>query len=327
MENELNEYRIFCGKQFTNETIINQICQLFLNNYENYHYDKFHTKNGILELLSDKQFDCTILVNNQDIVCGFAGFYANKPANSNLTEILLAHLLVSNDNRGKGLGSILEDHRLKMIQKTPGQKVIYASCVEKPFASIFMKLKRGFKITGIRYHYRPGTFERENSIVLTYKYCQQNEIVIESPTTMTQRIINLGNPSIKMKQQTKKKNKHLIYYNYDTKLKRLIGHITEDSVTDERECCELTENFLDQIKNCESYIGLRVSPTIGGFKHLDKLLLSHLYYPVSYIPCINGGSGILEYQYLPLGVNSLLTDTTISTIGRGFLKNICKTNN
>ena len=305
---------IFYEKKHIRRYMIGQIIELFAANYGKYHYERLRTYDGMVSLIRNTQFDCVFIIE-EGKVCGFAGYYVKTELYYGIKEILLPHLLIDINSRGKGYGNLLEDIRLKMIQKLGGDKLIYASCVEKPYNSVKMKQHRGFFTGGFRYHYRHGKYTRENAVIMIYTGNLQQEIFIETSHVFTERLLKIGNSKVKFKECESDDRKHLIEIEENEQLGRRICHVLNLS-----EGIVLDEKCLNKVKSEEDYVGVYVCPSIDGFKHIDNLLVSNSFFPLSYIPYLKGGYGILEYQYLPDGILGLLKDEEISQAGRELIK-------
>ena len=312
---------IIGGKRYINMELIDQIVNLFKCNYNQYHYEAFQSKGGIINLFSDRQFECLILYE-QGKVLGFAGYYIKNYFSSNILEILLAHLLVDENYRGKGYGSLLEKYRLELIEKIKKPKVIYASCVENPRNSIQSKIKRNFYMGGFRYQYRPGKFERTNSVVMIYTGGLHKKICIECPSNLTQKVMKIGNPEIYFKDAIWN-NSYTIKKINEQKLGRIVCHI----FSNDRKGEKIDDYFLKILEqNKEKYIAVYLSPAIQGFKYIDKILINNSFYPLSYIPYIGDGAGIIEYQYVEMGIKGILKDHKISNFAKEYLDNLINLN-
>lgn len=307
------------GKDKLDDKMIGQINELFLSNYKKYHYDSLINYNGLRKLLSDATFDCVLLVE-EDKVCGFAGFYLKSKENDVIQQYLLAHLLVDATSRGKGYGKLLEDSRLEVIENIKREKVIYASCVEKPMNSINMKLGRGFFISGFRYRYRNGSGQRENALVLTKVKKKENIICrISTQSEMTKRILKAGNDSIEFVDNYNDKSLgcYNVVVNRDENSNRTIYEVEYN-----QKGHLLSELVFEDNESSRGYTSIYVRPSIVGFCKVDEYLIQHYFYPICYLPYVYDYYGVLEYQYLPDGINKVIMDKNVSSEGRNFLKYI-----
>lgn len=307
------------GKDKLDDKMIEQVNELFLSNYEKYHYNNLINYNGLRKLLSDTTFDCVLLVE-EDKVCGFAGFYLKSKENDTIQQYLLAHLLVDVASRGKGYGKLLEDSRLDIIENIKREKVIYASCVEKPMNSINMKLGRGFFISGFRYRYRKGGGQRENSLVLTKVKKEKNIICrISTQSDMTKRILKVGNDSIEFgdKYNDKSLDCYNMVVNRDNNSDRTVCEIDYN-----KEGNLLSKLISENNKSSKGYTSIYVRPSIVGFCKVDEYLIQHNFYPICYLPYVYDYYGVLEYQYLPDGIDKVILDKNVSSEGKNFLKYI-----
>lgn len=307
---------IICDKNYIKEKRIKQIIELFASNYGKYHYEQFQSYEGIINLLLDKQFEC-IIIEDDNRILGFGGYYIKFEQKDIVKEISLAHLLVDYNFRGNGYGTLIEEVRQKMIQKIEGDKVIYASCVENPRNSIQMKLDRNYYVGGFRYCYRPGKNMRNNAVVLIYSKCIRHEIYIEKPNNITQRIIRNGNPDIKFKD-----SKFYNYYKIKIKNDKMLGRCICNVLNICDKGIRINSHFLNQLKFNSEYVVIYIKPDIDGFSNIDKTLLENSFFPLCYIPYINEGVGILEYQYIKSGIKGLYKDNTISFEAKKFLENL-----
>lgn len=335
---------IIYGKNNLQETMYNKINRLFLMNYHNYHYTKLTCIDGIQSLLLDPSFDCVCICEGSDIL-GFAGFYEETEDSSCIRVFKLAHLLVDANSRGRGLGTLLEDNRFLMVKKMKGEKIIYASCVENPRNSIYMKLNRGFSICGFKYHYRSSDVKRGNSLMLVNSEGVNNKEVSISMTIpisrMTQKVIAKGNHNMAFinsdscgNQLSKNEYRTVceitgsarVQYKAqitnDKSLGRYISRIKAVSILD-KEIAQQEETFGIQSDDVrDGYASVVVNPGIEGFSMLDNCLIQNRFYPVTYIPYINDYYGEVEYQYLPGGIKTILDDEEVSEEGKQFLREI-----
>lgn len=343
---------VIYGKNNLKETMLKQINDLFLMNYKDYHYTKLTNIVGIHKLLSDEAFNC-ICICEESKVIGFAGFYEETRNSSSVKLFKLAHLLVDSNNRGRGLGTLLEDNRFLMVNNLKGNKVLYASCVENPRNSIYMKLNRGFFVNGFKYHYRNADMKRGNSIILvksdTVTDAKRVVINIENPiSTMTRKLMTRANPNIEFvsdnnitsnQLDTASSNKGLVDcrengnvgFQYKTSVvnDKFLGRIISRVEAMDLSLSDLAISWTDTfgiIPNvgAENYASVIVCPNIGGFSRLDNYLIQNKFYPVAYIPYINDYYGELEYQYLPEGVNKILEDEMVSGEGKQFVSEIAQ---
>lgn len=345
---------VIYGKNALEDTMLDQINDLFLMNYKNYHYTKLTNIEGIHKLLSDEAFNCVCICEESRVI-GFAGFYEKTRDSSPVKLYKLAHLLVDTNNRGRGLGTLLEDNRFLMVNKLEGNKVIYASCVENPRNSICMKLNRGFFVNGFKYHYRNADMKRGNSLILVNSVAVINakSVAISMVNPMTTRIIAKGNPNVEFIGDNNTAYNQLgtiSSYNCDLvacqeignngvqykttvindkSLGRTISRIEESVGLSGRDNVIPRMDTLGIIPNAgvEDYYSVIVSPNINGFSMLDTYLIQNKFYPVSYIPYINDYFGELEYLYLPEGVNKILKDEAVSDEGKRFVSEIAQINN
>lgn len=314
--------KVFMNKKLINEKIIRQIAALFCENYESYHYENLCTYGGVLELISNKYFNCVYIMDGNNL-CGFAGYYLRQQYN-NVKEFTLAHLLVDRIYRGNGYGSILENSRLKVIQQISDNKVIWASCVEKPYNSIQMKADRGFYVGGIRYNYRPRQGLRDNAVVMINASGLNHEICIEPLHAATDKLIRLGNPNMKRKQDALCCKNYSVRIENEDKLGRTLIYISPYS-KQEQQLKGLNEFYLKEIaKKTDKYIGVRINPSISGFGHIDDLLVKNNFMPTSYVPYVENGYGMLEYQFLQNGIETILNDKKISEDARKFIEYLYK---
>lgn len=312
--------------------IIKQINDLFIFNYMSYHYKNLTSLEGIQNLLEDDTFNCVCICEDEKVV-GFAGYYEQSEIVCPIRVFKLAHLLVDINSRGKGLGTILEDSRLQMINHLHGEKVIYASCVENPKNSIYMKLNRGFRINGFRYHYRNTNNTKENALVLvnTDAIINKRVITVNVNNYITREILRRGNPDIIFSvnqgdlsnkeivnveaqcNMSRDTNYNICFFN-DEQVGRIIGRIYCNQAS--------TKNISLPSTFKHHYISILVSPSIRGFDVVDSYLLKNGFYPICYIPYINDYYGELEYQYLPYGVREILSDISVSGEGQTFIREI-----
>ena len=312
---------VIYGKNNLEETMLNQINDLFLMNYKNYHYTKLTNIEGIYKLLSDEAFNCVCICEESRVI-GFAGFYEETRDSSSVKLYKLAHLLVDTNNRGRGLGTLLEDNRFLMVNKLEGNKVIYASCVENPRNSIYMKLNRGFFVNGFKYHYRNADMKRSNSLILVKSVvvadAKSVAISVVNPINpMTRRLIAKGNPNVEFISDNNTANNQL-----ETIRVEAVGLSVRDTVISRIDTLGIIPDV-----GAEDYASVIVSPNINGFSRLDTYLIQNKFYPVAYIPYINDYYGELEYQYLPEGVNKILEDEAVSDEGKQFVSEIAQLNN
>lgn len=307
---------IIYGKNQMQDNMIDQIVELFASSYGKYHYERFQSHEGIVALLADIQFDCLLIVDGHR-VCGFAGFYIKSEQQDTVVEVVLAHLLVDPSVRGKGYGTLIEEARQKMIDRLKGDKVIYASCVEKPYNSIQMKLDRDYCVGGFRYSYRPGKNMRENAVVMMCSKDVIRDVYVEKPRAITQKILKKGNPNISFKPRGVD-----AHYEIEVTKDEILGR----TICNVLDICEkgkkLDSFFLNQLRLSTDYVGVYLSPDIDGFSHIDKILVENYFYPLCYVPFINGGAGMLEYQYLKNGITDVLQDDTISLVAKEFLNSL-----
>lgn len=312
---------IIYGKSGIYDYTINQIVELFAVNYGKYHYKKFQSHKGIMELIKDEHFDCVYIVEEK-LVCGFAGFYVKLEPEDKVTEVSLAHLLVNHNVRGKGYGTMLEEARLEMIKRIKGEKVIFASCVENPCRSIKMKLNRNFYVGGFRYSYRPSGYAQENAVILINPNGVNRTMLVEEHCSLTQCVITKGNPNIIYKSMVPN-----VHYSVEISIDKVLGRTVYNILKVCTEGVIITSDVLNQIKNNTVYVVVRISPTIDGFCNVDKVLVENAFFPLSYIPFINGGGGMLEYQYLKNGIVGIMQDNSISQTAQEFLKSLVKKEN
>ncbi len=310
------------NKKQVSDTIIRQIVTLFCENYENYHYKNLCTYGGVLELILNKQFNCVYIMDGNNL-CGFAGYYLKQECD-NVKEFQLAHLLVDERYRGNGYGSMLEDLRLDVIGQISNNKVIYASCVEKPYNSIRMKADRGFYVGGFRYHYRPRQDLRDNSVVMINTGSLHHEIYIEPLHVATDKLLRLGNPNIKRKQIEPCCGKYSVRIEDENKLGRVLIYISVNSKK-EQQLDRLDEFYLKGItKKTDKYIGVRINPSISGFGYIDNLLIKNNFFPICYIPYVENGYGMLEYQFLQNGIETILNENNITEKARKLIEYLYK---
>lgn len=346
---------IIYGKNNLEEAMLRQINDLFLMNYKNYHYTKLTNIEGIHRLLSDETFNCLCICQESRVI-GFAGFYEATRDSSSVKLYKLAHLLVDANNRGRGLGTLIEDRRLFMVNKLQGSKVIYASCVENPRNSIYMKLNRGFFVNGFKYRYRNTDMKRGNSLILVNSDAVPNakrvDINVVNPINpMTRRLIAKGNPNVKLVNNNYAYSNRLDTTSFSKdvtnfqEIRNIWGQY-KTSVTNDKslgrskirvEAVDLSvrntiipeTDILDLIPDIgsEDYASVIVSPNVDEFSRLDNYLIQNKFYPVAYIPYINDYYGELEYQYLSEGVNKILEDESVSDEGKQFISEIAQINN
>lgn len=316
---------ILYGKKKIQDNMIKQINDLFVMNYKKYHYINLTNFEGIQNLIAQKAFDCICICENKKVV-GFAAFYEYNYKGYPVSSYKLAHLLVDCNCRGKGLGSILEDGRLSMINKRSKNKVVYASCVEQPKNSMFMKLDRGFRISGFKYHYRNVNNKRENALILVniasvYDKCK---ISVNTNSDLTRRIIQESNPDTIFSNDIHSNIINFtnnVKYSIDIVNDKYLGRIVGRIYTNRKSTEDLlTLSFPDERTN--NYMSIVVNPAIEGFAKIDRYLQSKNYYPISYIPYINDNSGELEYQYLPYGIEYILNDSNVSSEGKKFIQKV-----
>lgn len=328
---------VIYGKNNLNENMLIQINNLFAMNYTNYHYTNFINLEETQKLIRDETFDCVCICDN-NVVIGFAGYYDETNNNSSIKLYKLAHLLVDNKCRGRGLGSLLEDNRLMMVNSIAGEKVIYASCVENPRNSIYMKLNRGFRINGFKYCYRNAYMKRDNSLILVNSdaIIRKKQVIVNTSNYLTRRILKSGNADIlftcsnneKVEQLNSGEDKcncrlndiaknYVASISFDEVLGRSISRIESFAMSSDDTINEILPD-ITKVK----YNSIIVNPSISGFDKLDNHLLKNSFYPVSYIPYINNYYGELEYQYLPYGMNEILEDVEVSDKGKEFIRKL-----
>lgn len=292
-----------------------QIADLYKQNYKHYHYRFLCNSKCIKNLMDDAKFDFVTILKGDNII-GFAGFYFLFNVKSKINEIKLSHLLVDSSYRGRGFGSSLENYRLEAIDKIKGDRIIYASCVEKPYNSISMKINRGFVVSGYRYNYRPVGDKRESSVILTKTNIKNKKIHIASPSKITRKILQKGNSNITFINNQDASTNYVFTINTNSSLGRRICTLVPS-----------TEklNYQAQIHHLnyrDKYTAIHVSPFMEGFPSVDDFLIKNRYLPISYIPSIENESGILEYQYIPNGIQGILCEKDISPAGRELLESL-----
>lgn len=304
------------GKRNLNDWMLKQINELFRMNYQCYHYEQLTSFEGIKKLIDDKEFDCVYAVDEGRIV-GFAGFYLRTIESDLVQECLLAHLLVDKSYRGRGLGTMLEECRLNILNQERVERVIYASCVERPKNSIYMKLNRQFFINGFRYEYRNVAQRKENAVILinTASVNKSQMISVSGISEMTKKLLKRGNPNILFSSDIEVESCYRILINKDEKIGRIVGRIVSDELSFHR----ISEIVLP--KNFDNeYISIYVRPSIKGYGNIDRFLISQRFYPICYIPYIKDYYGVVEYQFLPDGIEGVLRDDNVSYEGKEFLK-------
>lgn len=304
------------GKSNVKDWMLSQINELYKMNYQCYHYEKLTSYDGIKKLLCDKEFDCVCIVDEDKIV-GYAGFYTRGVGNDLVQECLLAHLLVDNSYRGRGLGTMLEENRLHILKQDGIEKVIYSSCVENPKNSIYMKLNRQFFVNGFRYKYRNVAQKKENAVILvnTVSVTKSKTISISVTSNMTKKLLKRGNPNILFTTDIEDESLYRIIINKDEKLGRTIGRIISDELYVDR----ISDIKMPTALNNE-YISIYVRPSIEGFGNIDRFLICQNFYPICYIPYIKDYYGIVEYQFLPEGIDAALQDDNVSGEGKELLQ-------
>lgn len=307
--------KVICGKSNVEKWMIPQISKLFVLNYKKYHYAKLTSLQGLELLLNNEEFDFICIEEKREII-GFAGFYIRKGSKNFVEECLLAHLLVDSKYRGRGLGTILEDARMKMLTLDSKEKVIYVSCVEKPSNSIHMKLERGFLVTGFRYHYREKDKKRENAIVLTNtSYVKQNDkLSLCVNNEITKKILKIGRANIVFTECSRRTEcYYLLKFECLENLGRMIGRFESD-----KENGKKLNDIEIPIVN-KPYLSIYVNVMINDFRSVDDFLIKNDFYPICYIPYVENYYGILEYQFLPNGVGAVLRDE-VSNEGKEFIQ-------
>lgn len=310
---------ILYGKQKIKDYMLSQINELFMTNYQGYHYKELTSLEGINELLSKKEFDCVCVVE-VDKVVGFAGIYETTDTNDLVAECKLAHLLVDTSLRGKGIGTVLEEGRLHLIKQGTAKKTIYASCVEKPKKSMYMKLKRNFFVNGFRYKYRSTTQLKENAVILVNTSFADvgNTIRINVRNKMTRVLLKRGNPNVIFSSDVEFENCYSLDIYKDEKLARIIGRLCYNQHSGIR----LSDISLPKSTYGE-YVSVFVSPSIIGYDMIDSYLLMNKFYPVCYIPYVKDYYGMVEYQYLPNGLCEIIQDKNVSNEGKNFIMDLC----
>lgn len=307
--------KVICGKSNIEKWMLPQISKLFALNYKKYHYAKLTSVQGVELLLNSEEFDFVCIEEKREIV-GFAGFYIKKGSKNFVEECLLAHLLVDSKYRGRGLGTILEDARMKMLTLDSKEKVIYVSCVEKPSNSVHMKLERGFHVTGFRSHYREKNGKRENAIVLvnTSYVKQRDKLSLCVDNEITKNVLKIGGGNIVFTEYSKRTEYYyLLKFEYLEDLGRMIGRFENDKENGKK----LNDIEIPSVN--KPYLSIYVNVLINDFRRVDDFLIRNNFYPICYIPYVEDYYGILEYQFLPNGVGMLLSDE-ISNEGKKFIQ-------
>lgn len=312
--------KILYDKSCIAESQLEQINKLFINNYEDYHYSKLTSSEGIKNLIACSDFECLCVVENGMII-GFAAYYQNS-ISSKIKVYKLAHLLVDKKHRGEGIGKLLEDERLLKIENNVGEKIIIASCVEKPRNSCCMKKDRGFTMSGYKYKYRKQGEKKENAIIMIKSEInseREKPIMIRTCNKMTKRLLIETKKSVTFDEEPPSYLPNVYYsieIEYDKHLGRKNGRIT---------LADKDTNAFTKIKNNideNEYYSVLVDPSIEGFQMIDKYLIDNKFYPISYIPYINNMYGEIEYQYICEEIKDVITDPNVSVEGKEFIKKI-----
>ena len=309
------------GKSALKEPHIQQIVELFSQNYEKYHYNNLLNVNETNELLNSEDFNCVYILSDDKLV-GFAGIYLKSEKKATVKEYLLAHLLVDKNERGKGLGNVLEDLRLKMIAQDHEDKIIFASCVEKPMYSMKIKSARNFVVNGFRYKYRNKNDNFENSVVMINSdhIAKKEALIVPDAASVTKKLIQNGNPYVRFK-----KNNRFIQHKYGIKKVCTFSNRNTYALSSDEESSLDIKEALNQIElSPDRYISVKFPLSINGFSEVDKSLLEAGFLPLCYIPYAKEYYGLIEYQYLPNGIDNIITDDSISIEGKKFLKKIFK---
>ena len=291
---------------------ITKIIGLFKKNYGNYHYQCFSSKEKFIEKMKNDSLHFVYLVDDDKVV-GFAGYYLRNNEKTSQKEIFLAHLLVDNDYRGQGLGTILENKRLNIVENIPSVDIIWASCVENPMKSVQMKLNRGFEIYGFRYNYRPNNSVNKNALVLVKKL--NKNLKYENAITQLTRLSCVSN---------EKTQSNLNYYMKIEENKALLRTVCKISLFCEEGYIPVNSENLEKLKQMEGYISIHVSPFINGFDLLDSFIEKRHFYRLAYIPDSNTCNGLIEYEYLRNGIDVVFQDKNVSIEAKSFLTPIYK---
>lgn len=313
---------MYYGKKYIKHEMICQINELFATNYKNYHYDKLLTYEGIVSMINNNNFECIFIIDDGKI-CGLAGYYIQHYEDDIICEVLLSHLLVDKQSRGKGYGNLLEDSRIKMIEQIAEEKIVFASCVERPYNSIYMKYKRGFYACGFRYRYRPAGAERDNAVLMLYDgYIKKKDIIhIESPSKITKKLMKQMNDNLVFDNALDDiKYKYTININKYDNVGRTILEIGDNDTKGEY----LDKAKINYLKNDNDYVSVHVKSSIKGFRTIDLFLTNNGFIPTAYIPYVNNYYGKIEYQYLRNDVDKLLNDYDISEMGKRYSNILCK---
>jgi ribosomal protein S18 acetylase RimI-like enzyme len=303
---------------------INSIVELFNSNYSNkYHYDKVTSPLKLRYLLNSKNFKGWVVLSKNKKVIGFSGVYT-KNKNS-LKFVKLAHLLVDEKYRGNGVGELLEEAREQYYANLKESKIVIVSCVENPIYSVELKRKRGFNILGIRLFYRPETesSKRTNGIfmgLLNIRNTENDIKNIEEPSNKTKELISLIslNNGIERNFTNTRKNflcKYKLLLNENLGRAIVIVKYHKDGVSIKR--------VIEKLQLISfPYMAICIQAQSPGFAEADYELITNKFYPLTYVPHLNAGKDLVEYQFIS-NLNSIEYNH-ISKYTKQFLSYIVK---
>lgn len=283
---------------------------LFNKNYKNGYYNiNFQSEEKLRQLLSNKNFIGLTVRDGKEII-GFSGIYIS--VESNINKIYLAHFLVDEAYRYKGVGKALDQRKMNICESIPGKSVIYGILGLSSMASLEVKKSGGYSLWGVRLFY--GEWEpnqdEDGHLAVVGKLIGCGDTVHEFP--------NLNEATRKL---IKSSDIKCIFGNINSALKKYVVQYPNNIEFGQYACTIKRSDDLNKeggpefqavidhvVKNKEyPYIALRINTKLLTEDN-EKMLYRNGFYPTSFLPFFDNGEDLLEYQYILKSRSDRLSD-------------------
>lgn len=272
------------------------IFELFKTNYKSGYYNKnFASPAAIVALIARADFTGIVVKDGSKLV-GFSGIYTQIKQGYN--EIYLANFLVDTDYRGLGVGSIIDERKLKYCEQLKPRSIVYSILGESSQASVQIKKKYLYDVWGIRLFYGEWEPNQDGDGHLwvfgrTVGF-EQGSKRFPALHSMTRALIQSVQPTCE-------------FLASDTVAIMLLEVQYPDNVEFGQCAClaRISEagtpiaTVLDQLIEHDDwpYIALRINVD-GHSAELENILLAHNFFPTCYLPYFDDGVDVIEYQYV-----------------------------
>lgn len=276
------------------------IIELFNKNYKNGYYNSnFKSEEKLCNLISKENF-IGLTVKLEKEIIGFSGIYIC--VESNINKIYLAHFLVDENHRYKGIGKIIDRRKEAICEAIYGKSIVYSILGLSSLASLEVKKTSGYSLWGVRLFYGEWEPNQDNvgHLAVVGKLIRCGDKVHEFPNLNegTQKLIKSSGIKCIFKNINRTLKKYVVRYPDDIEFGQYACTIKRiDDLNKEGEVD--LQTVIDYVlKNKEyPYIALRINTQLLTAKN-EEVLYRNGFYPTSFLAFFDNGEDMLEYQYI-----------------------------